>query len=92
VIVDTPFFAVLKSPGEFRIPGLPAGRYRLNVWAERCSPEVLKAASRQVVVEGSSTVGTIVLRESREGTTAHSNKYGKDYDTPVFSSPIYARP
>ena len=92
VVVDTPFFAVLKSPGEFRIPGLPAGRYQLNVWAERCSPEVLKAASRQVIVEGSSTVGTIVLRESREGTTAHSNKYGKDYDTPVFSSPVYTRP
>jgi len=93
VVVDTPHFVQMNAPGEFRIPDLPLGRYQLNVWTERCSSETLKAASRQVNVEGTSTnVGTIALQESREIITIHSNKYGKDYDTPVFSGPIYTQP
>lgn len=93
VVVDTPYFVQLKSPGEFQIPRVPPGRYQLNVWAERCSPEALKAMSRQVNVErGSASVGTIQLRESRDLLEGHSNKYGKDYDMPVFSGPIYTQP
>jgi hypothetical protein len=44
-------------------------------------------------VEGSRTaVGTIQLRESRDLITVHPNKHGKDYEAPVFSSPIYTQP
>ena len=93
VVVDTPYFTVMKGSGEFRISELPLGRYQLNFFAERCSPETLKAASRQVNVEGTPlNLGTITLQESRDIIAVHTNKYGKDYDTPVFSSPIYARP
>lgn len=93
VVVDTPYYVRLNSPGEFRIPELPLGRYQLNVWAERSSPETLKAASRQVTVEAAPlNVGTIVLQESKDVISTHTNKYGKDYDTPVFSSPIYTQP
>jgi plastocyanin len=93
VVVDTPFFVRLNKPGEFRIPEMPVGRYQLNVWAERCSPETLKAASRQVNVEtGTLNIGTIVLQESKGVIEDHSNKYGKDYDMPVFASPIYTQP
>jgi len=93
VVVDTPYFTRLNTPGEFRIAELPLGRYHLNIWAERCSPETLKAASRLITVEGTRTnIGPITLKESSDLMTGHSNKYGKDYDTPVFSSPLYTLP
>ena len=93
VVVESPYFVQLTTPGEFRIPELPLGRYQLNVWAERCSPETLKAASRQVVVEGPQTaIGNITLRETRDLITVHLNKHGKDYEEPMFSSPVYTQP
>ena len=91
VVVDTPYFVVLNTPGEFEIPGVPSGLYQLNVWAERCSPKTLKDFSRQVTItENSGFIGTIQMPECRE--SVHSNKYGKDYDPQVFSNPTYARP
>lgn len=93
VVVETPYFVQLSSPGAFRIPELPFGRYQLNIWSERCSPETLKAAARTVVVDGpQTTIDPIVLRETRELITVHPNKHGRDYDIPVFSSPIYTQP
>jgi plastocyanin len=93
VVVESPYFVKLNAPGEFRIAELPLGQYELNVWAERCSPETLKAASRRVAVNGTqTTVGAIQLRESRDLMTVHPNKHGKDYEAPVFSGPIYAQP
>lgn len=93
VVVDSPYFVLLSTPGEFRISQAPSGRYQLNVWAERCSAESLKAASRQITVEGASTsLETIRLQESRDLATIHANKYGQPYETPVFSSPIYVQP
>ena len=92
VVVESPYFVRLTSPGEFRINELPFGRYQLNVWAERCSPETLKAASRQIVIDGTqTTLGTIALKETRDLITVHTNKHGKDYDAPVFSNPIYTQ-
>jgi len=92
VVVETPYFVRLNAPGEFRISELPPGRYQLNLWAERCSAETLKAASRQITVDGAINVGALTLKESQTLMTGHSNKYGKDYETPVFSSPLYTLP
>jgi hypothetical protein len=93
VVVDTPHFVRMEMAGEFQISDLSPGRYQLNVWAERCSPQALKEASRQITVDGPRiALGTIKLRESRDLITVHQNKHGKDYEKPVFSSPIYAQP
>jgi plastocyanin len=93
VVVDTPYFVQLNRAGDFRINELSPGRYQLNVWAERCSAAALKTASRQITVEGPlTTLGAIQLRESQNLVPAHQNKHGRDYDTPVFSSPIYIQP
>ena len=93
VVVDTPHFVVLSTPGEFQIPQVPPGRYQLRVWAERCSPEALSEATQSITVEGSAfTLETIRLRESRDVGSVHTNKYGKSYEAPVFSTPIYTRP
>jgi plastocyanin len=93
VVVETPYFMRMDMAGEFRLADVPPGRYQFNVWAERCSPETLKAASRQITVDGPRVaLGTIQLRESRDLISVHQNKHGKDYETPVFSSPIYTQP
>jgi plastocyanin len=93
VVVDTPHFARMEMAGEFQISELSPGRYQLHVWAERCSPQALKDASRQITVDGPRVaLGTIQLRESRDLITVHQNKHGKDYETPVFTSPIYTQP
>jgi plastocyanin len=93
VVVDTPYFAVSDARGEIVIPQVPPGRYQLNAWEEHCSPQALKELSRQVTVgEGDTSLSPIHLQESEEPVTAHLNKYGKQYDPQVFSSPLYVQP
>lgn len=93
VVVDTPYFVTLSTPGEFQIARIPPGPYQLGVWAERIAPEALKQISRQVTVEGPSTsLGVIRLQESDNSAPSHTNKFGKAYEVPVLPSPIYALP
>ena len=93
VVIDTPYFAVSNDRGEIVIPHVPPGRYQAKFWEEHCSPETLDQLSRQVTVgAGDTTVGIVHLQESGEPVTAHLNKYGKQYDPEVFSSPLYAKP
>ena len=90
VVVNSPYYTISKSSGEFEISGVPPGRYELNVWAEHSLPKTLKELSREVAVGKDPTVlGTIHLQTSRELFTIHPNKYGKSYDPQVFSSPTY---
>ena len=35
VVTDTPFFAITDGAGRFKIEGLPAGAYEMEVWHER---------------------------------------------------------
>jgi plastocyanin len=93
VVVNSPYFAVSNASGEFEIPNVPAGRYRLNVWAEHCDPKTLATLSRELTIgDENALLGTIALERSRQVVTTHSNKYGKDYDPQVFSSPAYIQP
>ena len=93
VVVDTPYFAVSDALGEIAIPHVPPGRFQLNFWEEHCAPKTLKELSRQVTVgERAASLGSIHLQQSDEPVTAHLNKYGKQYDPEVFSSPLYVQP
>jgi hypothetical protein len=93
IVVDTPYFAVSDARGEIAIPHVPPGQYQLNFWEEHCAPQTLKELSRQVTVgEDATSLGSIHLQESDEPVTAHLNKYGKQYDPEVFSSPLYVQP
>ncbi len=93
VVVDTPYFATSSPEGEASIPGVPPGRYQLNIWEEHCTSKNLEALSRLITVGmNDTTFGSINLRESGEPAAAHLNKYGKPYDPDVFSSPIYVSP
>lgn len=65
----------------------------MNFWEEHCSPQTLNELSRQITVaEDATPLGVIQLQESQEPVTAHLNKYGKQYDPEVFSSPLYMQP
>jgi plastocyanin len=91
VSVPTPYFGVSNGAGKVTIPGVPSGRYRLHVWYERSSPEVLAKLEREVVVsEASHTLEAIRVIESIAPELSHKNMYGKDYVPP--SSPSYTRP
>ncbi len=93
VVVDTPYFAVSNKQGDVVIPDVPIGQYKLNVWEERCSAKNLKEVSRGVAVGGNTTsLGTIRLEQSQKLVMVHPNKYGREYDPEVFSSPIYSQP
>ncbi len=91
VVLNTPYYGTSKGAGEVSIPGIPAGRYELNVWHERCLPDALKDAAREVVVSSSSpSLGEIRLTESGDLLKNHKNKYGRDYETQ--SNPPYEPP
>jgi len=93
VVVDTPYFAVSDARGEVAIPEVPPGRYQLNLWEEHCAAQALAEISRQVTVSDESmALGSIHLQQSSAPVTAHLNKYGKQYDPQVYSTPLYVQP
>jgi plastocyanin len=93
VVVKTPYYGVSNGTGALSIPRLPPGRYELNVWHERCLPDTLKEATREVVVSSSSSsLGDIRLAESGDLLKNHKNKYGRDYDTQSPSERPYELP
>jgi len=90
VVVKTPYYGVSNRSGAVSIPSLPPGRYELNVWHERCLPDTLKGAVREVVVSSrSSSLGDIRLVLSGDLLKSHKNKYGRDYETQSASQLPY---
>jgi plastocyanin len=91
VAVDTPYFALSDRDGNVVMGNVPRGRYQLNVWYERGSPEQLKELTRVVTISDSSrTIGPIQIVQNPSFTAAHKNKYGLDYVPPP--NPDYDRP
>jgi plastocyanin len=80
IALGTPYFAISKPDGDVTIPGVPAGTYRLNVWAENVAVDRLNALSRVVEISPSSTgLGTFELQASGDIMTHHQNKFGESY-------------
>ncbi len=50
LVTPTPWFASVAASGDYRIPDVPPGRYRLTVWNEK-----LPAVTRPLTVAGSGT-------------------------------------
>lgn len=55
IVLETPHYALTDRAGNFTIPNVPPGNYRLKVWHEK-----LKAPPREVVVEGRGAVSVEV--------------------------------
>jgi plastocyanin len=93
VALDTPFFGVSDSRGDVAIRGVPPGRYLLQVWHERATPDALKSLSREVTIsEDSRSFGVLRVVETTALNLPHKNKYGQDYVPPLPSNPAYRRP
>jgi plastocyanin len=91
VSVDTPYFGLSDRDGNVVIGNVPRGRYQLNVWYERGSPDQLKELTRVVTISDSSrSIGPIQIVQNPSFTAAHKNKYGLDYVPPP--NPDYDRP
>jgi len=92
VALGTPYYAVSDTKGEIALPGVPAGRYRMQVFHASAQPEDLETYNREVTVtESTLSLGGLRLRET-DKMASHKNKYGRDYDPPSPDSPVYARP
>lgn len=86
--VATPYFAVSASDGWFSIGHMPAGKYELRLWHERCDEEQLAALISIVSVEPAGTdLGLITLDESGYMPKPHTNKHGREYDREQDMSP-----
>jgi plastocyanin len=93
VAVDTPYFAVSDRQGDIKIPNVPPGRYRFDVWYERALPETLRALRREITVgPDAASLGDLSLTASTDIFVAHRNKYGREYDPPTPPGSLYQQP
>ncbi len=92
IALDSPYFAVTDSNGNFAIPGVPEGRYRLNMWHERAKPDRLDELKRIVQVTAAGA-DLSAIRISEEGylPRPHPNKHGQEYDKKQ-NRPGYRKP
>jgi len=92
IALSTPYYGVSGPNGEVTLTGVPAGRYRMQVFHASAQPEDLQSYNREVTVTGDTfSLGAVRLHET-EKVASHKNKYGHDYDPPSPDSPVYARP
>jgi plastocyanin len=92
IALNTPYYAISDAHGDVSIPGVPPGRYQVQVFHSSVAPEQLRAATHEITIApGDTFIGNFSLAES-DFELAHKNKYGHDYDRPEPDSPAYARP
>ena len=93
IVTKNRYYAISNAAGNVAISDVPAGRYQLNIWHERCLPDALRSLSREVILSpGSSSLGELRVPESGDLLSKHKNKYGRDYDPTVPSYSIYDQP
>jgi plastocyanin len=93
ITLNTPFYAVINGEGQFTIPNVPYGRYRLSVWTESNGPENVPPPGREFSIsEAEPKLDVIRVAATNRQNLAHKNKYGRDYDAPTPDSPVYHHP
>jgi plastocyanin len=75
VAVTTPWVTQVGADGQFSIPAVPAGTYRLHAWHER-APEVVQEL---VVSPTGTSVVTLSLDARGYVAKPHPNKFGAPY-------------
>jgi len=87
VVLETPYYAISDNAGEVTIHNVPSGRYHLEVWYERSSPEALARLARQISIPGAGGLPALEVPEVIAAGVPHKNKYGQDYDKPSVYKP-----
>jgi plastocyanin len=90
IALATRWYAISAPNGQISISDVPYGRYTLHAWNEHALPEALQSVTREVTIGPETpSLGLLRLTANPEAVVAHKNKYGRDYDQPSPSSPIY---
>jgi plastocyanin len=93
IVLATPYSAISNIDGKIEIPGVSPGRYQMDMWSEKASPDELKSLVRIVNIdENAVSLGRIQLSGENKFFEQHLNKYGAPYDSLAPSNPIYGRP
>ena len=79
VVLKSPYFTTSAKSGEFTIPDVPSGSYRLHVFHERATQQTLDALARNIEVNSAVDLPAITVSESGYLLIPHKNKFGKDY-------------
>lgn len=87
IVVDTPYFGLSDRSGSVVIPAVRDGRYQMNVWYERSSPEELNGLTRFVTISNTAShLAQIRIPVNPNLIATHKNKYGLDYVPPPKTS------
>jgi len=79
-VMDTPYFAWAEANGEYTIPNVPAGKYRLIAWNEQSGQT---ESAIEVTAAGTVSGNLALMLDSRNyRLTQHLNKLGKPYEPP----------
>ncbi len=90
VVLNTRYYATTQKDGTFRIEDVPPGEYRMHVFHERATGETLARLSRVVSVgSGLLTVPALQISESGYLAIPHTNKFGREYQTPPDEGGLY---
>lgn len=80
VVLNTPWYAVSSTSGEFEIRNVPPGEYRLHLFHERAAEDRLRALERNIEIkEAGIVLPRLSISETGYLQVPHKNKYGKDY-------------
>jgi plastocyanin len=77
-VMPTPYYAFADANGNYAIPNVPAGKYRLVAWNEQGGET---AANVDVGAGGAANVA-LTLDSSKYKAASHMNKVGKPYTAP----------
>jgi hypothetical protein len=90
IALSTRWYSISDPNGQISIADVPYGRYTLHAWNEHALPEALQSVTREVTISPETpSLGLLRLTANPEAVLAHKNKYGRDYDQPSPSSPVY---
>ena len=78
-VLSTPYYAVTNASGSAVVKNIPPGKYRMEVWYERSTPEALRPLAREISLPGDGDL-RLEVAEAVTDKATHKNKYGEDYD------------
>ena len=80
VVLQSPYFCVSNKNGDLQMIGVPAGSYRMHVFHERATEQMLAALTKIVEISDERIqLPQISVSESGYLQLPHQNKYGKEY-------------